>query len=113
FPDDWVYYTSHHLVHILNNLSIHELTDGMERLKERLWGTEVIRKRFQNSRQVLNNNNSAMFALKVNWDWREVIAHFIDNLNKLEASGVYQEALDRIGKKERFNETSSLLTTKV
>jgi radical SAM superfamily enzyme YgiQ (UPF0313 family) len=113
FPDDWVHYTSHHLVHILNNLSIHELSDGMERLKERLWSTEVIRKRFQNSRQVLNNNNSAMFALKVNWDWREVIAHFIDNLNKLEASGVYQEALDRIGKKERFNEASSLLTTKV
>ncbi|OHB38951.1 MAG: hypothetical protein A3C38_08295 [Planctomycetes bacterium RIFCSPHIGHO2_02_FULL_50_42] len=112
FPDDWVYYTSHHLVHILNNLSIQELTEGLERLQQRLWSPEVIRKRFQNSREVLNNNNSAMFALKVNWDWREVIAHFIENLQKLEASGVYQEALERIGKKERFNE-SSLIATKV
>ncbi|MCB7128456.1 MAG: radical SAM protein [Candidatus Brocadiales bacterium] len=113
FPEDWVYYTSHHLVHILNNLSIQELTEGLQRLQQRLWSTESIRARFQNSRQALNNNNSAMFALKVNWDWREVIAHFIENLQKLEASGKYQEALGRIGKKERFNESSSLITTKV
>ncbi|MEE9583898.1 MAG: B12-binding domain-containing radical SAM protein, partial [Candidatus Brocadiales bacterium] len=70
-------------------------------------------KRFQNSRQVLNNNNSAMFALKVNWDWRDVIAHFIENLKKLEATGMYQEALERVGKKKRFNESSSLMATKV
>ncbi|MFQ5863045.1 MAG: B12-binding domain-containing radical SAM protein [Candidatus Brocadiales bacterium] len=113
FPDDWVYYTSHHLVHILNNLSLQELIEGMKRLQQRLWSTEVIRKRFQNSRQVLNNNNSAMFALKVNWDWRHVITHLVENLKNLEASGIYHEALERIGKKEKFDESSSLIVTKV
>lgn len=113
FPEDWVYYTSHHLVYILNRLPLQELIEGMEALYERLYSTEVIRKRFQNSRSVLDNMNSAMFALKVNWDWRHVFKHMLDNLKNLQSSGVYDVALERIGKKERFDESSSLIATKI
>lgn len=112
FPEDWTYYTSHHLVYILKKLSLQELIDGMQRLYNKLYSTEAIRKRFQNSRNVLQNNNSALFALKVNWDWRNVFKHMLENLKSLQASGVYDAALDRIGRKERYDEPSGLVATK-
>ncbi|HHT9119516.1 MAG TPA: B12-binding domain-containing radical SAM protein [Candidatus Hypogeohydataceae bacterium YC41] len=113
FPEDWIYYTSHHLVYILKKLSLQELIDGMERLYNKLYSTEAIRKRFQNSRDVLQNNNSALFALKVNWDWRNVFKHMLENLKTLQASGVYEAALNRIGRKERYDEPSRLVATKI
>ena len=113
FPEDWIYYTSHHLVYLLKKLSLPELIDGMQRLYNRLYSTEVIRKRFQNSRDVLQNNNSALFALKVNWDWRNVFKHLLENLKTLQASGVYEATLERIGKKQRYDEPTNLMATKI
>ncbi len=113
FPEDWVYYTSHHLVYVLKKLSLQELIDGLERFYQRLYSTEAIRKRFQNSRDVLKNDNSSLFALKVNWDWRNVFKHLLENLKNLQASGIYDVALERVGKKEKYEEPTRLITTKI
>lgn len=93
FPEDWIYYTSHHLTYILKKMSIQELIDGLELVYEKLYSTEVLRKRFQNSKTILNNMNSALFAFRVNLDWQNVFSHLIDNVKKLRDSGVYNTAL--------------------
>ncbi|MBI2559711.1 MAG: hypothetical protein HYW14_01070, partial [Planctomycetes bacterium] len=90
---DWIYYTSHHLTYILKKMSIQELIDGLELVYEKLYSTEVLRKRFQNSKAVLNNMNSALFAFRVNLDWQNVFSHLIANVKELRNSGVYDTAL--------------------
>ena len=94
YPQDWQLGNAHNLMHIMKSLTLEELIDGLERLYHRLYTTEVLRKRFATSRQVLQNMNAAMFAFRVNLDWQQVFRHIIDNLRKLQASGEYERALE-------------------
>lgn len=95
FPEDWIYYTSHHLTYILSKLSLQEFIDGMEYIYDNIYSTEVIRKRFREAKTELNNLNAAMFAFRVSLDWQYVYEHLLKNLKDLQASGVYEEALER------------------
>ena len=95
FPEDWIYYTSHHLTYILSKLSLQEFIDGMEYIYNNIYSTEVIRKKFREAKTELNNLNAAMFAFRVSLDWQYVYEHLLKNLKDLQASGVYEEALER------------------
>ena len=95
YPDDWKYYTSAHLTYILKQLSLQELIDGFEYIYEKIYSTEVLRERFRKAKDVLNNNNAAMFGFKVNLDWQTVFQHLVDNLKELRDSGEYDEALEK------------------
>lgn len=95
YPDDWKYYTSAHLTYILKHLSIQELIEGFEYIYERIYSTDVLRERFRNAKEILNNNNAAMFGFKVNLDWQTVFQHLIDNLKDLRDSGDYDEAVEK------------------
>lgn len=95
YPDDWQLGNAHNLMHLMKTMSLPELIDGLEHLYQRLYTTEMLRKRFATSRAVLRNTNAAMFAFRVNLDWQQVFRHIIDNLKKLQASGDYDRALER------------------
>ena len=96
FPADWKYYTSHHLTYILKNMTLQELIDGFQYLYDKIYDTGVLRKRFQNAKEVLADNmNAAMFAFRVNLDWQNVYQHLIQNLKDLQTTGFYDEMLKR------------------
>ena len=97
YPDDWKYYTSAHLTYILKQLSLQDLIEGFEYIYEKIYSTDVLRMRFRNAKDVLKNNNAAMFGFKVNLDWQTVFQHLIDNLKDLRDSGEYDKA------QEQFN----------
>ncbi len=92
YPEDWKYYTSAHLTYILKKLSLDELIEGFEYVFEKIYATEVLRERFRNAKDILNNNNASMFGFKVNLDWQTVFQHLIDNLKELRDSGDYERA---------------------
>ncbi len=94
FPEDWKYYTSHHLTYVLKKLTLDEMIEGFQYLYDRIFATEVLRKRFHRAKDELNNNmNAAMFAFRVNLDWQNVYQHLIQNLKDLQNSGDYEAAL--------------------
>ncbi|MBW7942425.1 MAG: DUF4070 domain-containing protein, partial [Candidatus Kuenenia stuttgartiensis] len=94
FPEDWKYYTSHHLTYVLKKLTLDEMIEGFQYLYDRIFATEVLRKRFHRAKDELNNNmNAAMFAFRVNLDWQNVYQHLIQNLKDLQTSGDYEAAL--------------------
>lgn len=96
FPHDWKYYNAHHLLNTLKLGSLDDLADGLKRMYDRLFTTEVLRKRFKNSVSSLGNMNAAMFAFKVNLDWQRVFRHIIHNLRELQDSGDYDRALHNV-----------------
>lgn len=104
FPEDWIYYTSHHLTYVLK-LSLQEFIDGLEYVYENIYSTDVIRAKFRNAKTELNNLNAAMFAFRVNLDWQYVFHHLLENLRELQASGVYEEARERYEKMKRSKDT--------
>jgi hypothetical protein len=79
----------------LSKLSLQEFIDGIEYVYNNIYSTDVIRKKFREAKDELNNPNAAMFALRVNLDWQEVYKHLLENLRELQASGDYEEALER------------------
>ena len=95
FPEDWIYYTSHHLTYVLSKLTLQEFIDGIEYVYNNIYSTEVIRKKFRAAKDEMNNLNAAMFAFRVNLDWQEVYKHLLENLRDLQASGDYERALER------------------
>jgi radical SAM superfamily enzyme YgiQ (UPF0313 family) len=95
FPEDWIYYTSHHLTYVLSKLTLQEFIDGIEYVYKNIYSTEVIRKKFRAAKDEMNNLNAAMFAFRVNLDWQEVYKHLLENLRDLQASGDYERALER------------------
>jgi len=104
FPEDWIYYTSHHLTYVLSGLSLQEFIDGLEYVYENIYSTDVIREKFRKAKTELNNLNAAMFAFRVNLDWQYVFHHLLENLKELQASGVYEKARERYEKiKNRKN----------
>lgn len=110
FPDDWKYYTSHHLTYILKNMSLQELIDGFQYLYDKIYATEVLRRRFQNAKEILggNNMNAAMFAFRVNLDWQNVYQHLIQNLKELQASGYYDEMLKLYNQSKKLEKKTAL-----
>ncbi len=110
FPEDWKYYTSHHLTYILKNMSLQELIDGFQYLFDKIYSTEVLRKRFQNAREILGikNMNAAMFAFRVNLDWQNVYQHLIQNLKELQSSGFYDEALKKYNQYKKADKNVEL-----
>jgi radical SAM superfamily enzyme YgiQ (UPF0313 family) len=98
FPEDWIYYTSHHLTYVLSGLSLQEFIAGLEYVYEKIYSTDVIRAKFRNAKTELNNLNAAMFAFRVNLDWQFVFHQLLENLRELQASGVYEVARERYEK---------------
>jgi radical SAM superfamily enzyme YgiQ (UPF0313 family) len=110
FPEDWKYYTSHHLTYILKNMSLQELIDGFQYLFDKIYSTEVLRKRFQNAKEILGvkNMNAAMFAFRVNLDWQNVYQHLIQNLKELQSSGFYDEVLKKYNQYKKADKNIEL-----
>ncbi len=98
--EDWRYATAMHLLHVMKRLRLRELIEGLERIYRRLFTTEVLRERFKRSSKALGNPNAALFAFRVNLDWQHVFRHLIGNLERLEESGLYAQALRRLGWQE-------------
>ncbi len=93
FPEDWKYGTAHHLLYLLKSMPLDDFIAGLEHLYERLYTTEMLRRRFHRSREVLGNLAAAYFAFRVNLDWQHVFRHLIENAKTLRASGEYDRAL--------------------
>lgn len=114
FPEDWKYYTSHHLTYVLKNMSLQELIDGFQYLYDRIYATEVLRQRFQHAKEVLKDNmNAAMFAFRVNLDWQSVYQHLIQNLKELQTSGFYDEALKQYNQSKKTEKKVELTPIEV
>ncbi len=114
FPADWKYYTSHHLTYILKNMTLQEIIDGFQYLYDQIYDTHVLRKRFQNAKEVLADNmNAAMFAFRVNLDWQSVYQHLIQNLKELQTSGFYDEMLKQHKQSKKLGRTVDLRPLKV
>ncbi|MBI5306827.1 MAG: B12-binding domain-containing radical SAM protein, partial [Planctomycetes bacterium] len=106
---DWKYYTSHHLTYILKNMTLQELIDGFQYLYDKIYDTGVLRKRFQNAKEVLADNmNAAMFAFRVNLDWQSVYQHLIQNLKDLQTTGFYDEVLKQHNQSKKQGRTVDL-----
>src|SRR5262245_50600949 len=92
-PDERKYGTVHLLLYLLKSMSLDDFIAGLEHLYDRLFATEVLRRRFARSREVLGNLAAAYFAFRVNLDWQHVFRHLIENAKTLRASGEYDRAL--------------------
>ncbi len=89
FPEDWYYYNSNHLVFTLKDMPLEDFIEGMEYVYENLYSREVLRKRFDKTLAETNNSKTAMFAYRINIDWRVVFKSVINDLKILHDSGVY------------------------
>lgn len=89
FPEDWFYYNSNHLVFALNSMPLDDFIEGMEYVYENLYSKTVLRERFNKTLKETNNSKNAMFAYRINVDWRVVFKSVIEDLKTLYDSGVY------------------------
>jgi len=91
-------------------MSLQELIDGFQYLFDKIYSTEVLRKRFQNAKEILGikNMNAAMFAFRVNLDWQNVYQHLIQNLKELQSSGFYDEALKKYNQYKKADKNIEL-----
>jgi hypothetical protein len=89
FPEDWFYYNSNHLVFALNSMALDDFIEGMEYVYENLYSRAALRERFNKTLKETNNSKNAMFAYRINIDWRVVFKSVIDDLKILHDSGVY------------------------
>lgn len=89
FPEDWFYYNSNHLVFTLKDMTIEDLIEGLEYVYENLYSREALKARFDRTLKETNNSKNAMFAYRINIDWRVVFKSVIDDLKALYDSGMY------------------------
>lgn len=89
FPKDWYYYNSNHLVFTPRDMTIDELIEGLEYVYENLYSREALKARFDRTMKETNNSKNAMFAYRINIDWRVVFKSVIDDLKALYDSGTY------------------------
>lgn len=89
FPKDWYYYNSNHLVFTPRDMTIDELIEGLEYVYENLYSREALKARFDRTLKETNNSKNAMFAYRINIDWRAVFKSVIDDLKALYDSGTY------------------------
>jgi radical SAM superfamily enzyme YgiQ (UPF0313 family) len=94
FPDDWIYYSSGHLIHTLEKLSLDEFIAGMEYVYESLFDKHALRERARESVRRTGSTFNSMFAYRVNLDWKNVFRNVIGNLHTLRDSGVYHATLE-------------------
>jgi len=92
FPDDWIYYNSGHLTHLLDNMSLDDFVDGMQYVYDNLFNKQILRERAFDGRKRTGNSFNSMFAYRINLDWRGVFEHVLENLRALQESGIYYEA---------------------
>ena len=92
FPEDWVYYNSGHLTHILESMSLEDFIDGMQYVYDNLYNKHTLRERAFDGRRRTGNSFNSMFAYRINLDWKGVFEHVLKNLRELQASGLYYEA---------------------
>jgi radical SAM superfamily enzyme YgiQ (UPF0313 family) len=92
FPEDWVYYNSGHLTHLLDSMSLEDFIDGMQYVYDSLFDKKVLRERAFESRRRTGNSVNSMFAFRINLDWKGVFEHALKNLRALQESGIYHEA---------------------
>ncbi len=95
FPRDWFYYNSNHLVFGLKDMPLEDFIEGMEYVYENLYSREALKKRFNKTLRETNNPKNAMFAYRINIDWRMVFKSVIDDLKILYDSGVYNGVKSR------------------
>ena len=89
FPKDWYYYNSNHLVFTPRDMTIDDLIEGLEYVYENLYSREALKARFDRTLKETNNSKNAMFAYRINIDWRVVFKSVIDDLKALYDSGTY------------------------
>ncbi|HHT9120474.1 MAG TPA: B12-binding domain-containing radical SAM protein, partial [Candidatus Hypogeohydataceae bacterium YC41] len=89
FPKEWFYYNSNHLVFTLRDMTIEDLIEGLEYVYEHLYSKEALKARFNRTLKETNNPKNAMFAYRINIDWRTVFKSVIDDLKALYDSGMY------------------------
>jgi radical SAM superfamily enzyme YgiQ (UPF0313 family) len=92
FPDDWIYYNSGHLTHLLENLSLEQFIDGMQYVYDNLYNKQILRERAFDGRRRTGNSFNSMFAYRINLDWKGVFEHVLMNLRLLQESGIYHDA---------------------
>ncbi|MDI6759277.1 MAG: radical SAM protein [Candidatus Brocadiaceae bacterium] len=92
FPKDWYYYNSNHLVFTPRDMTIDDLIEGLEYVYENLYSREALKARFDRTLKETNNSKNAMFAYRINIDWRVVFKSVIDDLKALYDSGTYPGA---------------------
>ncbi|HHT9155945.1 MAG TPA: B12-binding domain-containing radical SAM protein, partial [Candidatus Tripitaka sp. YC43] len=83
FPKDWYYYNSNHLVFTPRDMTIDDLIEGLEYVYENLYSREALKARFDRTLKETNNSKNAMFAYRINIDWRVVFKSVIDDLKAL------------------------------
>ena len=66
YPDDWYWYTSGALTHVMNSMPLEHLIEGLERVFDKMYSKEVLRQRLKRSLEETQNPKSAMFAYRIN-----------------------------------------------
>ena len=97
FPDDWSYYDTAHLTHTLSHMSLEDFVEGMQYVYDNIYGAENLRNRFIKTLKANGNRRTAMFAYKVGSDWDKVFRQVLDNLYKLQESGLYERTMHERG----------------
>ncbi|MGI9592357.1 MAG: B12-binding domain-containing radical SAM protein [Myxococcota bacterium] len=92
FPEDWIYYNSGHLTHLLESMSLDDFVDGMQYVYDNLYSKQALRERAFDGRRRTGNSFNSMFAYRINLDWKGVFQHVLKNLRLLQESGIYYEA---------------------
>lgn len=87
-PEDWYYYNSGHLVFQLK-MPLEKFIEGLTYVYENIFSRDAVRERFKKTLAATNNMKTAMFAYRVNLDWKRVFEANLEELHKLYDSGVY------------------------
>jgi len=97
YPEDWLYYDTAHLTHTLSHMSFDDFVEGMQYVYDHIYGEENLRNRFVRTLKENGSRRTAMFAYKVGCDWDKVFRQVMDNLYKLQESGLYDRVMRERG----------------
>lgn len=89
YPDDWVYHDTANLTYTLDKVTLAQFIGGMEYVYKHIYAGDALRIRFRNTLKTNNNPRTAMFALRVGQDWKQVFEQVIQHLHDLYDSGEY------------------------
>jgi len=89
YPDDWQYYDTAHLTYRLTDMTLEQFIDGMQYVYDHIYGGDSLRMRFRNTLKNNSNPRTALFALRVGQDWKQVFEQVLQHLHDLHDSGDY------------------------
>jgi radical SAM superfamily enzyme YgiQ (UPF0313 family) len=89
FPEDWYYYNSGHLVHQLKSMPLEKFIEGLTYVYNNIYSAQAIRERFKRTYAQNGNLTNAMFAYRINLDWKIVFEANLMELHKMYNEGVY------------------------